>query len=300
MKKLLRIFAYLLLTLGVIGFGYAFIKHLPKSRELPSVDEPTNTTVSTNTVAVGTNAAPAGTNPAAVGTNTAGMGTNAASAVATNKAKPPVASAQRANHWGTYFGCFLLAAICLGLLASYDIAHYFVHRAGKLVFDEDLVVENDPEYEEAEKIWANGKFLEAIQLMRDFLAKNPHAQYAALRIAEIYEKNLGNYLAAALEYEEILTKKLHSERWGWAAIHLANLYSGKLNKVPQAEAWLHRIIDEYPKTGAAKKARERLGIPQPVEEPEPEVVASEPEPEPEETPPPPPQSNLPRGFRPKS
>ncbi len=190
------------------------------------------------------------------------------------------------------------------MLIAYDMAHFLTHRAGQLVFDENLVHEKDPEYEEAEKIWANGKPLEAIQLMRDFLKKNPHAQYVALRIAEIYEKDLGNHLAAALEYEEVLKKKLPAERWGWAAIHLANLYSGKLDKVAQAEALLHRIVEEYPKTGAAKKARERLGLPEPIEEPPPpppevKVVESKPKPEPEPPPPPPPQSNLPRGFRPK-
>jgi len=110
----------------------------------------------------------------------------------------------------------------------------------------------------------------------------------ALRIAEIYEKDLNNPLAAALEYEEILKKKLPPERWGWAAIHLANLYSGKLDKPQQATALLERIINDYGQTAAAKKARERLGIP----ESSPEAASP---PKPEDTPP----SNLPPGFRPK-
>lgn len=52
-------------------------------------------------------------------------------------------------------------------------------------------------------------------------------QYAAIRIAEIYEKDLHNYVAASLELEEVLSKRLSREKWGWTAIHLANLYSGK-------------------------------------------------------------------------
>ena len=125
----------------------------------------------------------------------------------------------------------------------------------------------------------------------------PRHQYVALRIAEIYEKDLGNHLAAALEYEEVLKHKLAPERWGWGAIHLANLYSGKLNKPAEAEATLRRIVDDYGQTAAARKARERLGIPEPVDLPEAtddtadqDDAASKPEP---------PPSNLPPGFRPK-
>ena len=56
--------------------------------------------------------------------------------------------------------------------------------------------------------------------MREYLLKNPREQHVSLRIAEIYEKDLANPLAAALEYEEVLKQKLPAERWGWAAIHL--------------------------------------------------------------------------------
>ncbi|HZO85827.1 MAG TPA: hypothetical protein VFC26_11470, partial [Verrucomicrobiae bacterium] len=81
---------------------------------------------------------------------------------------------------------------------------------------------------------------------------------------------------------------LPAERWGWAAIHLANLYSGKLNRPDDAAALLRRINDEHPTTAAAKKARERLGEPEPA--PVPVQPAAAPAPEP---------SNLPPGFRPK-
>jgi len=86
-----------------------------------------------------------------------------------------------------------------------------------------------------------------------------------LRIAEIYETNLGNYLAAALEYEEILKKKLPAERWGWAAIHLANLYSGKLNKTVEATKLLRRIVDEYGQTVAAKRRANASASLEPIE-----------------------------------
>jgi hypothetical protein len=56
----------------------------------------------------------------------------------------------------------------------------------------------DPDYEVAEQQWADGNFLEAIQLLRAFEEESREV-HAALRIAEIYEKDLKNHLAAALE-----------------------------------------------------------------------------------------------------
>ena len=121
-------------------------------------------------------------------------------------------------------------------------------------------------------------------MMRDLLAKHPGDLFIAQRIAEIYENDLQNYLAAALEYEEILKHKFDPERWGWIAIHLANLYSGKLNQAEKAMDWLKRIAAECDQTAAAKKARERIGSTEPgIEEP----------PESEGT------FKLPPGFRPK-
>jgi hypothetical protein len=158
----------------------------------------------------------------------------------------------------------------------------------------------NPEYEQAEKLWANGQHLEAVRAMREYLERNPREQYVALRIAEIYEENLNNPLAAALEYEEVLKKKLPPERWGWAAIHLANIYSGKLDKPDKAVELLHRIDAEYGQTLAAKKARERLlQIDPTFVSASAAPAVTEPAVEEEPAPAPRPQSNLPPGFRPK-
>ena len=140
-----------------------------------------------------------------------------------------------------------------------------------------------------EQEWANGNHLEAVNLMREYLKKNPREQHVALRIAEIYEKDLGNPLAAALEYEEVLKTNLPAERWGWAAIHLCNLYS-KLNQHDKSVALLRRIDSEFHETAAAEKARKRLE--------ELGLATAEPEPEQEVAPEPAPTSGpkLPPGF----
>ncbi len=210
---------------------------------------------------------------------------------------PEVVTAPETRHTGTmmaYLGGLLVVFVGLGIMGAYDLSRLVANRVEKFVFNDDLTGVHDPEYDQAEQVWAHGKHLEAIQLMRDYLTKHPMEQYVALRIAEIYEKDLNNHIAAALEYEEVLKKRLPPDRWGWSAIHLSNLYSGKLNKIPEATALLHRIVEEYGQTPAAKKARERLGIPEPVVEAPPA-----PEPPPEAPAAEPPPSNLPPGFRPK-
>jgi predicted Zn-dependent protease len=167
--------------------------------------------------------------------------------------------------------------------------------------DEGTGIKN-PEYEEAEQAWANGQHLDAIRMMREYLTKNPREQYVALRIAEIYEKDLKNDLAAALEYEEVLKHKLPPQRWGWAAIHLCNLYF-KLHKTDNAVALLRRIVNEYGETPAAEKARKRLALFETSGE---EALDGD-LPEGAELPPKPvkveekqdPNSKLPPGFRPK-
>ena len=89
-------------------------------------------------------------------------------------------------------------------------------------------------------------------MMREYLKKNPREQYVALRIAEIYEKDLGNHVAASMEYEEILKKRLPAERWGWAAIHLCNIYA-KMGQQEKVGALLEKIARDYPKPAPAEK-----------------------------------------------
>lgn len=268
---------------------------------------PTNLALALNV----TNSAP-GSNAqvaAADGTNRTAAGTNdlATNAVRAKRKLAPVSleasngarrSYSRMMAYG--FGLFLVVA-SLALLLAHDVSHLFAHKAVNLIFDDDGVAEKSPEYDHAEQVWANGEYLEAIQLMRDYLKEHPREIYVAFRIAEIYETNLQNWLAAVLEYEEILKHRLPMDRWGWAAIHLANLYSGRMGKPDKSLEWLRRVAAECEETSSARKARDRLAQLEPspapvaVEPPPEEVVTPEPIPEP-----PRPAHNLPRGFRPKN
>ncbi len=202
---------------------------------------------------------------------------------------PPAAAPEQGNRFSMVWGAVALAAIlALGVLVGREIAGYLTHRVHREIYGEASEPVGDPEYDEAEQVWARGEHLEAVRLLREFLKKKPNKLHAAFRIAEIYEKDLKNPLAAALEYEAILAHRFEAERWGWAAIHLVNLYN-RLGQSEKAEATLRRILAEQPHTAAAAKAREHLGEP---------LVST---PEAEEAPPPPEDGrfHLPPGFRPK-
>lgn len=222
----------------------------------PGADAPAEATASpTNAAAVATPPKEGATNPpapVAATTNTP------AQAPATPPKKPAKGSSQ-----GLYLSGFVLGMLGLAGLLAWDVSQFVARKAAHGLGVDFAPIQGDPEYDAAEEAWANGDHLGAIGMLRDFLKRHPNQQHAALRIAEIYEKDLGNHLAAALELEEVLQKRLPREKWGWTAIHLANLYSGKLNQTDKALDLLHRIVDTHPETSAARKARQRLGIPEP-------------------------------------
>lgn len=315
MKFKLAAYAVLLFLAAWFGWGFhaSYTTVSKESAAAATNDTPvavTNNPVGTTNSAGTSNAVAAPTNQEA-GSSAPPVRTIVA-AGATAPAPPPA----HAIHGKTitYLAALVGALVGLGLMITHDVTQYVGGAVVDALLDGKGEGIHDPEYEKAEQAWAHGKHLEAIERLRDFLKKNPRQQYAALRIAEIYEKDLHNPLAAALEYEEVLKQKLSAERWGWAAVHLCNLYS-KLGQQDKAKELLQRIADEYPQTAAAKKARSHLGLPEPEPESAAEAGNTEmpaepgesvtppreepPAPAPPAPPAPPPKSNLPPGFRPK-
>jgi TolA-binding protein len=300
MNPKFKLALYLVLGIGLAVCIHALLTAMREGATAPGsalagTNAPSSTNVALTNVAL-TNAAATNLTATTNSTATNTLAADQSAAIdegAARKASP------RMGRFMAFGVAGFFALVGLAVLIGHDVSRFLATRVENFIFNEDLKGMRDPEYDEAEAAWAKGDYLGSIQLMRDYYKKNPREVHVALRIAEIYESNLGNYLAAALEYEDVLRKPLPAERWGWAAIHLANLYSGKLNKAEAATQLLRRIADEYGQTAAAKKARERLGIPEPVPLPEP---PPEPEPEPEplsKAASKQPQSNLPPGFRPK-
>jgi TolA-binding protein len=310
MHPVLRITLYVVLAASAVFFGHRFLqaysqrvdraaqKYASEEAPAPAAPEGTNE-VSVETTHVlpsaTTNALASSNTNTVVGDVTNRLDeaqTNLASATAVSGTNGPVVALPAARPATAAFGLSaaltLASVLGLALLVASDVSHYLASRAHHELYNDEGEGLSSPEYDQAEQAWANGDHMEALRLLRDHLNRHPRALHVAFRIAEIYEKDLANHLAAALEYEEILKHKLAPDRWGWAAIHLCNLYN-RLNQPDKCEALLRRIVDEYGETPAAKKARERLGIP------EGEVLEAAPETEAPAADGP----RLPPGFRPK-
>jgi len=310
MHPVLRIALYVVLAASAAFFGYRFMQgyadrmdraahRYEKRGDIGPVEaEPASDIAveSTNAPPPAAEAPPetqGASDAAAASTNEVaaegeGTTTNAPPPPPAAASTPPTAASPRSGGFGVYAALALGAVVGLALLVAGDVSHYMGSRAHRALYSDEGEQAASPEYDQAEQAWANGDHMEALRLLRDHLNRHPRQLHVAFRIAEIYEKDLGNHLAAALEYEEILKRKLAPDRWGWSAIHLCNLYN-RLGQSDKTEALLRRIVDEYGETPAAKKARERLGIPE--EGPPAEPAQSEPQPEG--------GPQLPPGFRPK-
>lgn len=220
--------------------------------QAPPVAAPAETPLADGTGTNGTVAAAPTNRPPATG--------GSDNSQATKAAEPePGKEAESGSRLGLYAAGGLLSLLGLALLLADDISRLAARSTHRWLEGVEEGEEASREYEEAERLWANADYLGAVHVLREFLKKHPRRVHAHFRIAEIYERDLRNTLAAALEHEEILRFRLDEERWGWAAIHLCNLYY-HLNQPEKAEALLHRIVNEYGHTVAAGKARKRLGL----------------------------------------
>ncbi|HIL73491.1 MAG TPA: hypothetical protein EYG44_04610 [Verrucomicrobia bacterium] len=157
-----------------------------------------------------------------------------------------------------YFSGMLGALLVFALLVARDLGHLIGERVGGNYVTKSEKSQKADMYEDAEAIWADGAYVDAIDSFREYIKVYPGEYHAYKRIAEIYENDLGSFRAAALEYEEMLEMKTPPARWGWTAIHLCNLYSGKLDDSDRALALLKRVASECSDTTAGQKARDRL------------------------------------------
>ena len=150
------------------------------------------------------------------------------------------------------------ALTVLGFLAAQDIGRLLKFRLGKSVTYVDARSERNDQFDRAQLLAAKGKHTAALKLLQDVLAKHPHHARSLLLTAEIHDKQLGDYPAAALHYEQLLRLNLPAEQWGWTAIRLANIYSGKLGQPDSAIDLMKRLARDHPDTPAGAKAVKRL------------------------------------------
>ena len=249
MNSSLKIGLYILTVLGTLICSVQFSKAWRRVNPVEPASEvvsPANigSTASEVRIAATTNAE-ASTRTAGVETNTPAAGrsepvesTNEVAGVPVERdastESTPVQVSGRGWAQLLFWGFIGLASVAgLGALIAYDVSQYAGNRATESLFDDEGEGIPDSIDDLVDKAYADGDFLEAVRILREHLAKSPGSVEAQIRIAELYEKDLNNPLAAALEYEEILKKSLTLEKRGWTTIHLVNLYN-RLDKPDQA------------------------------------------------------------------
>ncbi len=159
-----------------------------------------------------------------------------------------------------YIGLFLSAAVALALLFAWDFCAFFADRAMNALFEMNDRPSSPSPFDEARALREQGLSLPAIERLREHLHAQRRDVHAAVMIAEIYERDLGNPLTAALEYEEMLTWRMNRERWSRLAVRLVNLYAKKLRRSDRAWEILREIVRKAPRTRAADAARKRLAL----------------------------------------
>ena len=153
---------------------------------------------------------------------------------------------------------FAGALLVLGLVAAQDFGHLLKFKLGKEVSYVDARSERNAKVEQAEALVLKGDPRGAIQVLQAVLKQHPQHLHSALRVAELYDKELHDFPRAAQHYEAALALKLPPEQWGWTAIRLANIYSGPLKQPQPALALIRRLAAEHPGTKAGGKALQRL------------------------------------------
>ena len=153
---------------------------------------------------------------------------------------------------------FGISLTALGFVAAQDLGRLLKFRLGKEVTYVDARSERNDQFDRAQILAAKGKHAPALKLLQEVLTRHPQHARSLLLIAEIQDKEMGDYPAAALHYEQLLQLKLPAEQWGWTAIRLANIYSGKLGRPDSAIDLMKRLAREHPDTPAGAKAIKRL------------------------------------------
>ena len=153
---------------------------------------------------------------------------------------------------------FAVALLVLGLVAAQDFGHLLKFKLGKEVSYVDARSERNAKLEQAEALVLKGDHVGAVQVLQAVLKQHPQHVHSALRVAELYDKELQDFPRAAQHYEAALALKLPPEQWGWTAIRLANIYSGSLKQPQAALALIRRLAAEHPGTKAGGMALQRL------------------------------------------
>lgn len=156
-----------------------------------------------------------------------------------------------------WFAAYLAAAGLLGLGLAWDVTRQFGLLAGQLYVGSGRLPAFTAAWWRAERLARTGQTMAAIQTLRDYLDAHPRHWPVAVRIAELYERELDDPQSAALQYEAILQRRLpHRVR---AELMLRRANCALLARDADAAAgWWRAVIAQFPDRPAAVTAVRRL------------------------------------------
>lgn len=155
------------------------------------------------------------------------------------------------------FAAYLLVGAALALFVAWDVSRFVGGFAGQLFWSGGRIASITPAWWKAERLCRDRQPLDAIRVLREFYEAHPRQWAAAVRIAEIYERDLHDPLAAALEYESLLQQRLPKTARAEILLRLAACHLLR-HQTADSAARLRQVIAEFPDSAAAKKAERRL------------------------------------------
>jgi hypothetical protein len=155
------------------------------------------------------------------------------------------------------FSIYLITAAALAVFVAWEISQFFGWQAARLFLGGGRINSFTPAVWKAERLCRDQKPLEAIGVLREYLAAHPRHWRIAVWIAEIYQRDLKDPLPAALEYEQLLKRRLPRTARAWIMVRLAACHL-LLRDLDQSAGLLRNVIKEFPRTPAAETAARRL------------------------------------------
>ena len=167
------------------------------------------------------------------------------------------ASTAAASRGYALFAIYLLVGAGVALLVAWDVSRALGTFAGSLFVGGGRLPSITPVLWKADRLCAKGQSLEAITILRDYLNGHPRQWYVGVRIAELYQQAQNDPLSAALEYQQLLGRRLPNPARAELMLRLAACEL-LLRKPEQSSATLQDLIEKFPKSPMAEKARRRL------------------------------------------
>lgn len=155
------------------------------------------------------------------------------------------------------FATYLLAGGVLAVFLAWDVAQFLGAQAGRLFWSGGRLPSLTPTWWRSERLRKEGNAAEAIRILRDAYSAHPRQWQLAMRIAEIYQHDLNNPLAAGLEYQSLLASRLPKNARAEILLRLAACHLLR-HQTEDALACWQQVMSEFPDTAAARKAARRL------------------------------------------